>query len=96
MFICSVCLNYTVVTVTSQLYDLNALAMVCLSYGLKQWLYDVNNEYPHCENPSCLGEPRCSAWGLCTSFTAVMESEQEQEVSASGCGELEIEEQEID
>ena len=26
---------------------------------------DVTNKLQYCNNPSCLGEPWCSAWGIC-------------------------------
>ena len=26
---------------------------------------DITDNYPRCSNPSCLGEPWCSAWGIC-------------------------------
>ncbi len=30
---------------------------------------DITNYYPRCSNPSCLGEPWCSAWGICKAST---------------------------
>lgn len=27
---------------------------------------DISNDLSYCDNPSCLGEPWCSAWGICS------------------------------
>jgi len=27
---------------------------------------DITDELDYCDNPSCLGEPWCSAWGICS------------------------------
>lgn len=35
---------------------------------------DITNYYPQCSNPSCLGEPWCSAWGICKATSPELHS----------------------
>ena len=49
----------------------------------ENWV-DVTDERQHCEDPSCLGEPWCSSWGICTTAqepqqAALMEHQQDVE-----------------
>ena len=32
---------------------------------------DITDECQYCSNPSCLGEPWCSAWGICKDFDSL-------------------------
>ena len=42
----------------------------------------------YCQNPSCLGEPWCSAWGICAGTTAMEPQQTSSVYSAATSSEL--------
>ena len=59
---------------------------------------DITNQTAYCDNPACLGEPWCTAWGICQASEAetathIMQPQQQEEACGSG---LLKEEQEYD